>query len=148
MEEGVNAITRHLWRLGLKLNPKKSVFLANSPGIPLTVHTPWDLVPKHSDTVRAAVHLGHPVTLPWNLEEMVEITASDCYTQLNNFFNRPLPLPSRIKVWNILLVPRLLYQLECVPLHRPLLNHLHKWYMDFIIGLADIPRFTCEKSIF
>ena len=137
-------------RMGLRLNLGKCVFL----GPP---DESWDEVAfypsLHGGGAKMqlsthGVHLGHPICFPQSAAQLTRMVAEESHKHMQHFLNTPLPLSARVTVLNHILIPRMLYQLECIPPDENFLKCVLKWTGDLILGLSDIPNFTNTKTLF
>ena len=93
VEDGLHQL-RHirdrLFLMGLALNVPKTVFLTPDPDPPAVEFDGHTIQPRSE-----ALHLGHPVVLPWEESRAVTSAAAILHPVLTRFFQQPLPLHLR-----------------------------------------------------
>ena len=139
-----------LGRMGMQLNLAKCICLGPEEGwieeardCPTLHHAGAKLAIKTE-----AVHLGHPVCFPFDQGRLMQAVATEAHASMQDFLNKPLPLSARVTVWNHVVVPRLLYRLECLPPDVGFHRCVMKWTQELILGLSDIPSFVNTKTMF
>ena len=77
-------------------------------------------------------HLGHP--LSYDLDRMVSyrMVIDKIYPLVTHFNNQPLHLHARVMLINTVLIPKIVYMLECVPLLKGLLQSIADGLIDFL----------------
>ena len=171
----VAVIFEQMSRLGLRLNPVKTVIqpiyhtkLIQVP-IPdiVTPVTGWwvpnrmagqFLFEEKSEpyypiqrTVGSALfvwHLGHPV--PYNLDPMSSYRAviDKIHPVVTHFNNQPLHAHARVMLINSVLIPKIVYMLECTPPMRGSLQLIADGLIDFLKSVCGLSSTVVDKTLY
>ena len=137
-------------RMGMQLNLAKCICLGPEGGWIEEVQE-WPQLQQVGGRIAMkaeAMHLGHPICFPFDHSRLMEVVATEGHASMQDFLNKPLPLSARITVLNHVLIPQLLYRLECLPPHEGFHQCVLRWTKELILGLSDIPSFVNPKTIF
>ena len=73
------------------------------------------------DPTDQVTHLGHPVRLDAK-ERIYEQIYTTVTKDIHKMHQKPMPTHLRVKYANMVLIPRVLYWLECLPYHTELMH--------------------------
>lgn len=94
------------------------------------------------------LHLGHLLTPTLDHTCALQILQPLQLQEIKAYHNRPIPIPGRLKVLNQILIPRFIYQLECLPPHPNFLQTTMSSLEKFILGTVGVPAFLCKKTLY
>ena len=69
----------------------------------------------HLDPSTHVIHLGHVLTPSMDHTSTLPILQPLQLQEIKAYHNRPIPVYGRLKVLNQILLPRFIYQMECLP---------------------------------
>ena len=147
-QEDISKLQGFLSDMGLRVNVSKTVILPTRGVQPFSLTMlslkgitpiPWD---SH------VLHLGHPLTSDLDPVSIYRRVANELETILTPLHGHPLPSLHRITVANALVLPLVLYRLECTPPMPNFLTALNKRIVDFILAVAGIPLILSPKTLF
>ena len=93
-------------------------------------------------------HLGHPITASGLAGEAYDMARRNFMDVLNHFNLQQLPERARIQLVNIVLLPKLLYMLECLTPMVSVLKELSLKICSFVKMIVGVPMRLVEKSMF
>jgi ribonuclease HI len=134
--------------MGMRVNVSKTILLPTRRVVPSPVfmHTPEGLakVPWES----SVLHLGHPVTADLHPNSIFMHVRKELETILIPLHGHPLPSLHRITIANSLVIPLLLYRLECTPPSDTHLKVLNTRIVDFVLSVTGLPLILSPKTLF
>jgi hypothetical protein len=134
-------------RLNLHINMRKTKIIMSDvpPTQPCLTALRQEGLPE---VTNMGTHLGHPITCPWDDKRASEEVLHHMYPLVSRLFQQPLPFPARLSSWNSFLLPKMLYHLECLRTPASVASWAEEWGRDLLLGLADLPRFLCRKTLY
>ena len=107
------------------------------------------LATTHSAAASTHVlHLGHILTPSADPASTLQILQPLQLKEVHAYQHRPIPVYGRLKVLNQILIPRFIYQLECLPPSPGYLTVTMSSLEKFILGTIGIPAFLCKKTLY
>ena len=94
------------------------------------------------------LHLGHVLTPTLDCPSTLSILQPLQLQEVQAYHHRPIPVYGRLKVLNQILLPRFVYQLECLPPHTNYLKATLTSLEKFILGITGAPAFLCKKTLY
>ena len=93
-------------------------------------------------------HLGHP--LPYDLDAVSSYRAviNKIQPLVNHFNNQPLHAHARVTLINIVLIPKIVYMLECTPPVRGLLQIIADGLIDFLKSVCGLSSSLVDKTLY
>ena len=68
--------------------------------------------------------------------------------QLNELHSQPMQLIDRILLVNTMVLPRLLYRTQCIPLHPSQLLSITSLLERFVFGVLGLPSLVARKTLY
>ena len=110
---------------------------------------PWaDVSERPFRGVSYLLHLGHPLSASLRLSPAVRIVEDELRSQLNELHVHPIQALDRVHVVNTLVIPRLLYRTECLPLSATELHRLTSLLERFVLGVMGLPTLIATKTLY
>ena len=93
-------------------------------------------------------HLGHP--LPYDLDPMSSYRAliDKIYPLVTHFNNQPLHAHARVMLINSVLIPKIVYMLECTPPLRCSLQIIADGLIDFLKSVCGLSNTLVDKTLY
>ena len=94
------------------------------------------------------MHLGHLLTPSLDHTSTLPILQPLQLQEIKAYHNRPIPVYGRLKVLNQILLPRFIYQMECLPPAPEYLALTMSSLEKFILGPVGLPSFLHKKTLY
>ena len=94
------------------------------------------------------MHLGHPIPKNFEVGRAFQLIFSELQAQLAELNALPSQSLDRILVANTLIMPRLLYRCECLPLADAQLSQLARAIERYVFGVAGLPSLLAKKTLY
>ena len=93
-------------------------------------------------------HLGHP--LPYDLDSMSSYRAviNKSYPLVTLFNNQPLHAHDRVTLINSVLIPKMVYMLECSPPSRGSLPIITEGLVDFLKSVCGLSSTLVDRTLY
>ena len=94
------------------------------------------------------MHLGHPIPKQFAVGHPFQLVYRELQThlaELNALLSQSL---DRILVANTLVLPRLLYRCECLPLAAPQIKQMVQAIERYVLGVAGLPSVLAQKTLY
>ena len=108
---------------------------------------PVELSPFHMDPTDQVTPLGHPFRLDAK-GEIYEQIYNTVTEELNKMHRKPMPTHLRVKYANMVVFPRILYWLECLPYHPELMQSLQEGIKKYVLGVEGCRKGLVDKTIY
>ena len=107
-----------------------------------------DPTPVTIECVNSYLHLGHLIHTTWDPRCTYDELMSEFSQEIDVWNNRPLPVRARLQVINSVLIPKIVYRLECIPIVWDLLLKIQRGSKDFLLAIVGLPTFLCNKTLY
>ena len=94
------------------------------------------------------MHVGHPLSASFRLSPAVRIVVEELRAQLSELYTHPIQALDRVLVVNTLVLPRLLYRTECLPLSATELQQLTSLLERFVRGVMGLLTLIATKTLY
>ena len=94
------------------------------------------------------MHLGHPIPKHFAVGHAFQLIYRELQTQLAELNALPSQSLERILVANTLILPRLLYRCECLPLAAPQIKQMVQAIERYVLGVAGLPSVLAQKTLY
>ena len=94
------------------------------------------------------MHLGHPLTAQLRVDTAVSLILSELPAQLNELHSQPIQVIDRILLINTMVLPRLLYRTECLPLTTDQLYAFTSLLEKFVFSVLGLPSLVAKKTLY
>ena len=94
------------------------------------------------------MHLGHPLSASLRLSPAVRIVTEELKVQRSELHKHPIQALDRVLVVNTLVLPKLLYKTECLPLSAAELRQLTSLLERFVLGVMGLPTLIATKALY
>ena len=94
------------------------------------------------------MHLGHPIPKNFDVSHAFQLIFRELQAQLAELNALPSQSLDRILVANTLILPRLLYRCECLPLSADQLNPIIQAIERYVLGVAGLPSLLAKKTLY
>ena len=94
------------------------------------------------------LHLGHPIPAHFNVQAAFRLIVSELQGQLANLNAHPPQTMDRVLLVNTVVLPRLLYRCECLPLTEQHLLSLTRPLERYVLGVAGQPSLIAHKTLY
>ena len=94
------------------------------------------------------MHLGHPLSPCLCPDACVEVVLQELKAQLNELHSQPIQVIDRVLLVNTMVLPRLLYRTECIPLRASQLMSITSLLEKFIFGVMGLPSLVAKKTLY
>ena len=94
------------------------------------------------------MHLGHPISPCLCPDACVEVVLQELKAQLNELHSQPIQVIDRVLLVNTMVLPRLLYRTECIPLRASQLMSITSLLEKFIFGVMGLPSLVAKKTLY
>ena len=84
------------------------------------------------------MHLGHPLPTHLSQSQGYRIVVDELRAQLLD----------RVAVVNTVVLPRILYRCECLPLTTPQIRELSQVLERFVLGVSGLPSLVAKKILY
>ena len=125
-----------------------------------TTGSPWisqpcDDLPPWADTqiyrftaARHLMHLGHRIPAYFILSDAFCLVRNELKAQLDELHAHPIQTLNRVLLVNTMVVPRLLFCTECMPLSVPQLQELSALIERFVLGITGLPPLVAKETLY
>ena len=93
------------------------------------------------------MHLRHPLSASLRLPPAVRIVTEGLKAQLSELHAHPTQAVDRVLVVNTLVLPRVLYRTECLPLSAAELRQPTSLLERFVPGVIGLPTLIATKAL-
>ena len=107
-----------------------------------------DPTPVTIECVNSYLHLGHLIHTTWDPRCTYDELMSEFSQEIDVWNNRPLPVRARLQVINSVLIPKIVYRLECIPILWDLLLKIQRWLKNFWLAIVGLPTFLCNTTLY
>ena len=94
------------------------------------------------------MHLGHPLSPCLCPDACVEVVLQELKAQLNELHSQPIQVIDQVLLVNSMVLPRLLYRTECIPLRASQLMSITSLLEKFIFGVMGLPSLVAKKTLY
>ena len=94
------------------------------------------------------MHLGHPITRGLKQATAYDVLLSEVKEQLGEPNAHPIPTLDRVAILSTMVIPRLLYRAECLPLTMEPLQRLNALMKSFVLAVNGLPPGVADKKIY
>ena len=94
------------------------------------------------------MHLGHPLAPGLCVDKALSIVLEELRTQLNEPQPQPIQVLPTVLFVNSMVLPRLLYRTECIPLTVTQLHSLKSLIEKFVLGVRGLPSLVGKKTLY
>ena len=94
------------------------------------------------------MHLGHPIPKQFPVGHAFQPVYRELQTHLAELNALPSQSLDRILVANTLILPRLLYRCECLPLAAPQIKQMVQAIERYVLGVAGLPSVLAPKTLY
>ena len=94
------------------------------------------------------MHLGHLIPAYLNLNDAFCLVRNELKAQLDELHEHPIQTLDRVHLVNTMVVPRLLFRTECLPLSVPQLQGLSALTERFVLGVTGLPPLVAKKTLY
>ena len=127
----------------LQVHPD-TIWLPISADVP-----PWaDEVPRPFTRTACLMHLGHPLPARLHIPHAVTVITSELKAQLNELHSHPIQVLDRVLLVNSMVLPRLLYRTECLPLTAEQTTQFGVVLERFVFGVVGLPMVVAKKTLY
>ena len=107
-----------------------------------------DPTPVTIECVNSYLHLGHLIHTTWDPRCTHDELMSEFSQEIDVWNNRPLPVRAQLQVINSVLIPKIVYRLQCIQIVWDLLLKIQRWLKDFLLAIVGLPTFLCNKTLY
>ena len=107
-----------------------------------------DPTPVTIECFNSYLHFGHLIHTTWDLRCTHDELMSEFSQEIDVWNNRPLPVRAQLQVINSVLIPKIVYRLQCIPIVWDLLLKIQRWLKDFLLAIVGLPTFLCNKTLY
>ena len=100
------------------------------------------------ECVNLYLHFGHFIHTTWDPRCTYEELMSEFSREIDVWNNRPLPVRVRLQVINSVLIPKIVYRLECIPVVWDLVLKSKRWLKDVLLAIVGLLTFICNKTLY
>ena len=109
----------------------------------------WSTQVPHSFTsVQHLTHLGHPLTAQLRVDTAVSLVLHELRAQLNELHSQPIQVIDRSLLINTMVLPRLLYRTECLPLTMDQLYAFTSLLQKLVLSVLGLPSLVAKKRLY
>ena len=94
------------------------------------------------------MHLGHPPPACFDLTSAFDLVRAELSAQSAEFHAQPIQVLDRVLSVNTMILPRLLYRTECLPLSPAQLIDLSSVIERFVLGVTGLPPLVTKKTLY
>ena len=110
---------------------------------------PWsDQVACSFSRTGCLMHLGHPLPAKCEIHTAVTVLLDELRSQLNEVHTQPIQLLDRVLLVNSMVLRRLLYLTECIPLTGNQSMSFTRTLECFISGRMGLPLTIAQKTLY
>ena len=112
------------------------------------VTTPISPMDRNIHSSEFVWHLGHPFHFDLSQQTACREVRKKIEPLVRHFKNQTLLVLVRTKLINIVLIPKLIYMLECVPPHNDHLLAFLDWLVDFLKFICSLSSTIVDKALY
>ena len=117
--------------------------------VPAEEPPPWSSQAACSFSRTACLmHLGHPLPAKFEIHAAVTVLLNELRSQLNELHAQPIQVLDRVLLVNSMVLPRLLYRTECIPLTEDQTMSFTRTLERFIFGVMGLPLTIAQKTLY
>ena len=110
---------------------------------------PWsDQVPCPLSRTACLMHLGHAIPARLKVDSAVVVLLGELRLQLNELHQQPFQGLDRVLFLNYMVLLRLLYSTECLPLTEELTKSFAKSVKTFFVGVLGLLLVIAQKTLY
>ena len=110
---------------------------------------PWaDTQVYRFTAAKHLMQLGHPIPAYLKLNDAFCLVRNELKAQLDELHAHPIQTLDRVLLVNTMVVPRLLFRTECLPLSVPQLQELSALTERFVSGVTGLPALVAKKTLY
>ena len=110
---------------------------------------PWaDTQVYRFTAAKHLMHLGHPIPAYLKLNDAFCLVCNELKAQLDELHAHPIQTLNRVLLVNTMVVPRLLFRTECLPLSVPQLQELSALTERFVLGVTGLPPLVAKRTLY
>ena len=94
------------------------------------------------------MHLGHPLPARVHIPHAITVITSELKAPLNELHSHPIQVLDRVLLVNSMVLPRLLYRTECLPLTAEQTTQLGVVVERFVFGVVGLPMVMAKKTLY
>ena len=94
------------------------------------------------------MHLGHLIPAYLKLNDAFCLVRNELKAQLDELHVHPIQTLDRVLLVNTMVIPRLLYRTEWLPLSVPQLQDLSVLTERFVLGVTGLPPLFAKKALY
>ena len=107
-----------------------------------------DPTPVTIECVNSYPHFGHLIHTTSDPRCTYDELMSEFSQEIDVWNNRPLPVRARLQVIHSVLIPQIVYRLECIPIVWDLMLKIERWLKDCLLAIVGLPTFLCDKTLY
>ena len=92
------------------------------------------------------MHLGHPITRGLQQTIAYDVLLSEVREQLSELNFHIIPTLDRVAILSTMVLPRVLYRVECMPLTIEQLQRLNALMKSFVLAVKGLPPHVAIKQ--
>ena len=89
----------------------------------------------------------HPLALRLCVDTALSIVLEELRSQLTELHSQPIQVLDRVLLINTMVLPRLLYRTECIPLTVIQLHSLNSLIEKLIFGVLGLPSVVARRTL-
>ena len=93
------------------------------------------------------MHLGHSIPAYLRLSDAFCLVRNELKAQLDELHAHPIQTLNRVLLVNTMVVPRLLFRTECLPLSVPQLQEMSALIERFVLRVTGLPALVAKKTL-
>ena len=94
------------------------------------------------------MHLGHPSTRRLQRATAYDVLLAEVKEQPGELNAHPIPTSDRVALLSTMVIPRLLYRVECLPLTIEQLQRLNALMKSFVLAVKGLPPHVAHKTTY
>ena len=122
-------------------SPWSSVHAEEPPTWALSTVHPFRVVPH-------LMHLGHPLPACFDLRSAFDLIGAELSAQIAELHAQPIQVLDRVLLVNTMILPRLLYRTECLPLSLEQSLDVSSVVERFVLGVTGVPPLVTKKTLY
>ena len=92
------------------------------------------------------MHLGHPIPARLHLPIAVNVLQAEVHSQLDELHQQPIQVHDMVLLLNTMVLPRLLYRTECLPLSEAQTTCSAQIMEHFVFGVLGLPLVVATQT--
>ena len=94
------------------------------------------------------MHLGHPIPAQLHVPTAMKVLQAEFRSQLNELHQQLIQVIGRVLLLNTMVIPRLLYRSECLPLSKTQTTCFAKIMEHFVFGALGLHLVVATKTLY